>query len=447
MKQIFHLSEGEQNSSFTGRDLLSLLFKHKIVILSTFLLVTLLVAWGLFSLPATYTSSGKVLVETEQQGNPSFFSGVASYVEQQQSDPVNRKMETEMQLVESRPIAEEVVRALNLGFWDLYHKPLVHFLAPVSEVYDAVMQKLFGVAPDPRKYGYEDTVSAFLKSFSVGPVRSKSAETTSNIVQITLRAPDARRAQSMLQKLMEHYAGHDIRLNQVAGERAYEIVEHQTQKAFHELSAAQAELQVLLSNRHSEERASPALTAARDVETIAMIKEQLLGKQLELLEVGRNFDARSERYQTLQFAIDNLSTRLKIEESRYAESDVRLASLEREVTAAEAVYLDLKKRLAQIGLYLDMNQRQVGNRIIIEPAVEPRESSFKKDVLLAVLGSLSGLVLGLGIAGLREYTDHTLGSRDAVRRLFDMDVLGTVPLLKGQQGLAIAAPVQGERQG
>ncbi len=433
MDRIFNMVESEHQRSFTGRDLLSLLFKHKYIISATFLIVAVFVSWGIFSLPAVYTSSGKILIETEQQGKPSFFSGVAAYEEQQQSDPVNRKMETEMQLVETRPIAEEVVRSLDLQYWDLYHKPLVHFMAPIGAFYDDFMQDNFDIAPDPEKYGFDETVTEFIKSFAVGPAKSKSSETTSNIVQITMQATDPVLVQQMLQKLMEVFANHDIKNNEESGQRAYEIVHEQTSKAYSDLSKAQTNLKLLLSNGEVKKVTESAISTPGDIETIALIKEQLLSKQLELLEVTETYEADSERYKKLQSAIDGLIDRLKMEESMYAESDASLAILEREVSAAETVYLELKKRLAQIGLYIDMNEKQLGNRLIVEPAFEPRESSFKKDVFLAVFGSIAGLVLGCGIAGFREYMDHTISNKEEVERRFGIEVLGSINMISGSK--------------
>ena len=427
MKQFFDISDSDaQQTTFTGRDLLRLVFKHKYLIFSTHIMITIAIAAGMFSLPPVYTSSGKVLVKTEQQGNPDFFSGVAAYDKQQASDPVNRKMETEMELVEARPIAEQVVRELNLTYWDIYHKPYVHLLAPVADLYDQIMEDYLGLSPDPEKRGFSDTVTALIKSMQVSPVKTKSSETTSNLIQISLKAPSDELVTNNLQKIMEIFIGHDSEIKQKAGKEAYAIVSAQTESAYKLLREAQDTLKKFLADSSYDVSKGNTLSTARDNETIVLLKEQLLEKQLELIEARELYRADSEKVLKLEKSINKLKLRVSDEVSHSAETNNRLLVLEREVSLAEKQYLDLKRRLSQISLYLDMNAQYLSNRIIVEPAVMPRESSWKKDVVLTILGSFAGLAFGFGLAGLREYADHTVSSIGEVNRLYGIEVLGTV---------------------
>ena len=64
--------------------------------------------------PRVYTSTAKVWVQTEQQGSPSFLSGIAAYRETPYPDPVNRKIETEMELMLTRTNAQAVVDKLHI---------------------------------------------------------------------------------------------------------------------------------------------------------------------------------------------------------------------------------------------------------------------------------------------------------------------------------------------
>jgi uncharacterized protein involved in exopolysaccharide biosynthesis len=64
--------------------------------------------------PRVYASSAKVWVQTEQQGTPSFLSGIAAYRETPNLDPVNRKIETEIELMLTRTNAQAVVDKLHI---------------------------------------------------------------------------------------------------------------------------------------------------------------------------------------------------------------------------------------------------------------------------------------------------------------------------------------------
>src|SRR5262249_19816826 len=91
--------------SATGRDVVRVLFKHRWLIIVCFVVVTGVTVGGLAMLPPTYEAEGKVLVQTEQQATPTFFSGLAAYSDRKDFDPASRRLETEMGLIGAAPIS------------------------------------------------------------------------------------------------------------------------------------------------------------------------------------------------------------------------------------------------------------------------------------------------------------------------------------------------------
>src|SRR4051812_43778824 len=71
--------------------------------------------------PRVYASSAKVWVQTEQQGSPSFLSGITAYRETPYPDPVNRKIETEIELMLTRTNAQSVVDRFHIRDDQLAH--------------------------------------------------------------------------------------------------------------------------------------------------------------------------------------------------------------------------------------------------------------------------------------------------------------------------------------
>lgn len=437
---VFNLHSQENETSITRRDVLSVLFKHKSIILKSFVIVTILVTLGLLFLPPVYTVKGKILVKTERQGNPTFFSGVASYEEKRQSDPVNRTMETEMELVEARPISEEVVRRLDIKYNQVYHKPYVHLLMPISDMVEPVLA-MIGFGPDPKKQGFEDTVSELVKSIQVAPVKSKSSETTSNIMEISLRTHDRAIADKTLLGIMEAYQKHNTTINRAAGERAYRIIERRKKEAFAELLRNQAELEAFVGDTKGTQdiRGSkstgrvPRSASSSDGGSIALLKKQVLEKELELEELRQKYNSGHFMVQRLENAIANLKKRIATETQKYATSDSKLRSLERKLEISENLYMELEKKLNQIQIYLDMNESEIESRIIVEPPLPPRSSEWKKDAVLGLLGSFGGLLLGVGFAGYREYGDHRLESSNEIQQTFGIEVLGTVSELENDE--------------
>src|SRR5215813_13122376 len=116
----------ETEPGATRRDVARALFKHRWLILICFVAATTVTLIGVRMLPPTYQAKSKVLVQTEQQATPTFFSGLAAYSERRDFDPVSRRLETEMGVLGAAPLSAQVVRDLNLKWDDIYHSPLEH---------------------------------------------------------------------------------------------------------------------------------------------------------------------------------------------------------------------------------------------------------------------------------------------------------------------------------
>lgn len=446
MSNDAHLLEPEHGDrlAFTSRDLVSILFKHRRAILLSLVIVSVLVTAGIWSLPPTYVAEGKVLVKTEQQGNPSFFSGIAAYREPRESDPVNRKIETEMELLATRELSERVVRKLDLGYDSVYHKPLTHLLRPLADAYDWVLEKVFGFPEDADKYGFKGTVREFNKSFTVEPLKSKSADTTSNMIMVSLKATDPEVAHRALQTLMEEYVLLTVEQNQKLGLEAYALVERNMKQAGNDLESAKererafiAENGAALASRfgfpglggtETGKDKHPGLSKAAEQSTVGALRAHLVDMELRLIELRNVFTDTSENVLLQKRAIEELRSRIDSEIRRTAANEMTLAALSLDVKTAEAHYIDLRRKLEQIGLYLQLNPAEAAHRTIAEAPLRPKTSEWKKSVLVNVLGAIAGLLLGLGIAGYREYSDHRLSSPEALEHYLGLKALAVVPM-------------------
>ena len=444
--EIFSPTDSAEGPAFTFRDLVSILFKHRRVILVCFSIVTILVSLGMMMLPPTYVAEGKVLVNTEQQGNPSIFSGVAAYREPQTSDPVNRKLETEMEVISTRELSERVVRKLDLQYAQVYHKPLTHLLRPVSDTIDWIKVHIFGYPEDPDAYGFKGTVNAFNNSFIVQPLKSKSAETTSNVIQISLMATDAKSAQTALQSLLEEFVGLTVEQNEKLAREAYGLVEQNLQQAAAELESIReqkrkfiAEKGATLSSRYAgaipvplENNKSGDITSNVTngaLTTMGTLRTRLVQSEIRLMELRQIYTDNNENVTLMEGEINTLKKRIEYELKATAENEKTLDTIDLEAKAVEQQYVDLRRKLEQIGLFLKLNPAQAYNRQIAEPPLLPKSSEWKKSLLVTILGSIGGLMLGLGVAGYREYSDHRLNTDEAIEAHLGLKALAVVALL------------------
>jgi tyrosine-protein kinase Etk/Wzc len=442
--ELFDSRELQAERSFTSRDMLRIVFKHKLAILICCMGVSLIVGFAVWWLPPTFVAEGKILVVTERQGNPSFFSGIAAYREPPMADPVNRKMETEMELITTREISERVVRQLGIKYEQVYRKPYIVFLDPVSAAVDWFKLNALGKAPDPEARGFKDTVNAFNQSFIIEPMKSKSADTTSNVISIVIKSVDATVAQKAVAALMENYIAYSVEQTRGEGEEAYKVVSAQKDEAFAALMYAESAMQSFLSNRgenldiasegnltpskvSNDSVSSPSALVPGRQSVVGTLKQRLVDLQLRLGEMRQIYHDDSQNVLQLKSAVTDLERKVSVEVRANAEAEVEVSKLTRARKMAEDHYQELERKLDQIGLYLKLSKADADTRRIVEMPQKPKSSEWKKDIVVVILGSIAGLVLGFGIAGYREYTDHRLHSADDLEHHLGLNTLAVIP--------------------
>jgi len=202
--ELFDATRGPQLPSLTLRDAVSMLFKHKRSILGCLLAVAVLVGAALYSLPPRYVSEARVLVKTDQESGPVFYSGISAYREGRDNDPPNRKLETEVELLTVLPLSAQVVSALGLTYQQVHHSAPSTLLEPVADAWDWIESHWLGRAVKKRG-DFDDTVREFNKSISAKVLKSKGADTSSNLLEVSLSAPDPQIAEQALHILLQGY--------------------------------------------------------------------------------------------------------------------------------------------------------------------------------------------------------------------------------------------------
>lgn len=455
---LFNSAEPGQGRLLTRRDLLAIVFKRKFVIASLWIGVSVLVAAALLYLPPSYVAEAKLLIKIEQQGRPSFFSGIAAYSETLDNEPSSRKLETEMEVILSRPLAEQVVQELKLQPKDMYHPPYVHLLEPLARIIGWLKTSMIGLPPPPSR-AFDETVESLVKSLNVDLAKSKSGETTPNLIVIKFKASTAAVAREALAILLLRYQHFSNELDQRNGERAYHIIEQRSAKAASLVAQAQDKLKRFVArglqapsvvheetvlpvtrNAHvgqSEDGADlgralianaarPAVAAPGNDSATSVLRSRLTQLELELVEQQQLYTNKVENLSSLKAVISEVRGKLAAQAAQAAEDSDKLTTLRRDLRMAEDHYFDFKLKLTQIGLFLEMNPDRVSSRFLLEPPLLPESSEWKKSLLIAIASSIAGLLLGLGVASFLEYSDHRLGAPRDVERFTGLPVLMTI---------------------
>jgi polysaccharide biosynthesis transport protein len=108
----------------------------------------------------------------------------------------------------------------------------------------------------------------------------------------------------------------------------------------------------------------------------------------------------------------------------------RQSELQRKMGVAKVTFEGLMKSLQQFKISENQN---TGNVLPIETAVLPEKPISPKILLNLAIGTVMGLLLGVGTALLLEALDNSVKTVKEAEALFDMTVLGKIPLLEGEE--------------
>jgi polysaccharide chain length determinant protein (PEP-CTERM system associated) len=152
----------------------------------------------------------------------------------------------------------------------------------------------------------------------------------------------------------------------------------------------------------------------RDLEgEIAIIDQQIASSERE----ERNLKSTISSYEGLLVGVP----------TREAE----LVQLNRDYTTLDASYKELLKKKEASELAANVERRQIGETFrVIDPASIPQRPFNQMRRLQVILGgAVGGLVLGLGLIGLREFRDSSFKSDEDVVRVLQLPVLALVPVM------------------
>ncbi len=192
-----------------------------------------------------------------------------------------------------------------------------------------------------------------------------------------------------------------------------------------DLENKKAGLQTLLKSQMSQvvggnsESTSPALGNIQAGQTQQSLSESLLKVEVERLGLQNQVDA----LQKDQVAYRQRNALIpKLEQMQ--------RELDRNLSLAEATYGALRKGLQEFSIAENKN---VGNTDIIAPATVPAEPISPKVLLNLIIGTVMGLLLGIGTALLLEALDNSVKTVKEAQDIFDLTVLGTIPTMEGSE--------------
>ncbi|MGH6845500.1 MAG: hypothetical protein ACRECU_12465, partial [Methylocella sp.] len=363
----------------------------------------------------------------------------------------------------------------GLKYDQVYHPPYAHLLQPLSDFYEDYIAPLLGVPPDPERRGFADTVGAFRNSLEVKPIASKTSDTNSNVLVLELRGVDPELTRRALDEVVTVFLQYDKRTSLEAGRQAQQVIARRAEAAANEVAEAQFRLESFVAGQETAANSSadpyadggrggtvggsqpnrgahsemldglktqdatapgPAHSASKPLSTggrtrywlaVDRLKSRLQQSQIELLNLRKGNPAPTEQTRALESEIASLTSQLDNVLRQNARQEATEKSLERDLNLKERELVELRKRLGQITLFLDVDESDANNRVVVEPPLRARSSEWKMRAIVGVAGAVGGLFLGFAVAGVRELFDTRIETAADGRASLGLPVLGVFP--------------------
>ena len=396
---------------------------------------------GLYAIQVpSYTSTARVLVQTDQIGAPSFLSGIAAYREPQVAEPATRKLETEMALILNRQNALQVVEALDLQPSQLVSPPIARIVQVLG---DTVRSALGRDKPQPSAPGTK-LIDNFLKAMSVEPVRSATAETTSNVLEVTIETTQPHLSARALQGMLSGYLKFGAQQSQRAGNATTGVLEGQVRQAQQELRRVEGSIVALAIKESEQATLAASVTAAAgagrrnapvtSTDTAAsQMAGQVVELQAQLDDLQQTYTDETQSVRTLKKRLGEARSRLAGYVRSSARQSAEFARLDRQRELAQDRYTELRRKLDQIKLYTELTPTGNEGRVIVTEPNEPTLSEGRKKPLVALAGPVAGFLLGLMLASLRELLFPKFSGRRDVERWLGVPLIGSLATSSASQ--------------
>ena len=299
------------------------------------------------------------------------------------------------------------------------------------------------LAQDPRSKLPDD----LLGNISVEAIRSKTAETTSNVLEIKLDTTDPKLAPRALSAMVDAYLQVGTQQNRRLGMATTKLLQSQIDEAQVELLRIENAI-VRLAIRESERNevtaaVTPSRTGAvttgasavsrRDLgrgtneAATSQLVQQLLDLQSQLEELRQTYTDETESVRKLKQRVNDARTRLASQVRATAANNAEFDRFDRQRLLAQDHYVELRRKLDQIDLYMQLTPAALDGRIVIDPPTRPDASDARKKKVIALIGPAAGILLGVLLALLQDFLRKRMRTRRELERLLGMPLLGILP--------------------
>ena len=367
------------------RDIYYILFRHKKKALIFFFVVALTVALGTYLTPEFYKSDAQLLVKVGRESvalDPTITTGQIITV----SQPREYEINSELEILKSREVAEMVVEAIGTdAIMKRHDKDTLDNTSAIGVAWDVISktgQKVrFALVkidqPVPERKESDEALLRLMKNLDI------NVKKNSNIISLSYKTWDPKLAQDVLTKIIDFYLEKHIEVHRTTG--SYKFFIEQSNQVREKLAQSEESLREL-KNRTS-------IASLNEQRTI--ILERIGTLQQEMEETEADLATSKSKAQELQRILVNLPERVEIERtagvdnmaygymrnalynlqlmeqdllSKYTEESLQVKEIRRQIAEAQALLNKEEPTHTQVKQSLNAEYQQVRLDLFAEKA-------------------------------------------------------------------------------
>lgn len=461
----------EQRQIFL-RDILTAIFKHKVLIVFLPLFIFALVFVGNYVWPPTYESVAKVRLTRGRevsQADPTVVTRSTQGLMMMQMGLED--LNSEIQIMHSKDLLERVVTELDLHNNPAFPYGSGPFQYPFQVVRQTVRNALVSLGLGKMSSAVQEAMEELDSRILTEPIRD------SYVIEVRLRLGDPELAKRVLDKILSVYQELHIKvfenphsspffeeqkrraeqeltqlqlaLQQFQKENNISLLESEQQLLLEQYTEAQktlmqlAQTESVVSGSELGEEATQVLSSQMENSVVREMQLRLLELLMERKRVTQTLGPRHPTVETLEGQIRDAQQRLKeaIADTRkrteakleriqarlaeLAETKAKLQKMEKDLEIASKNYEYYSEKLEESLVADQLSKASITNVKVISSPTLPEEPIRPRKLLNLVVALIGGIMLALALAFFLEYLDHTLKTPEDVEHYLQVPALGS----------------------
>lgn len=343
-----------------------------------------------------------------------------------------RFYETQYELIKSRSVAERVVDRLEL----VERKSVDQLLVRPSFARSLAIEftkftgiQLFSELGLPDETISDQTPEAaarkrsWLTSIIKNGVNVNGGDKT-NLIQVTFNSVNPEFAAEIANALVDAYIeqGLDSQLNR--SQQTSQWLSQRIDDLKLTLDAAQQELQTFLVQ---EDMLDSSRTNQITTAELQSLNQEYLSARSELDELGKRYGARHPKISEARSDMNAAKRRLDSKSrtiSTSRDKGIELNRLERDVEVNQELYEAFLAKFKEADL--SSSSSKVANARVVDKALAPGGAIYPQKQTIIMTWTLGGLLLGIGLAFLREQLDSTFKNGRVIEEKLGLPLFGVV---------------------